>query len=467
MEDVTVMCTYLVRRGATYYFRRVIPAELRPAFKGKREFMVSLKVKDRGAAKALIPDKTNETNRLLEAARVKLGGLPVAANDGQSITSIAMDLGLIHESQPDHEFPEDYVPDPVAVARKQLQEHLETRLLLEQVKAEEKRGRGSPGKLLDTDIVDLWAAERKVQPQGVGMYRAAARWLYERTSRKPVDQITKQDILAFKDALLAEGHTASNIKNKLARLRTLLKYAMDNGHAASNPADGVAIADRERARNKRRSFDLASLNALFGSRLYTDRAIPTDKRAGGEAAYWLPLLALFTGARREELGQLRPSDLQQLSYPDAEGNEQSAWFLRLIETEDTKLKNAASERLVPVHPELERLGFLTYAEKQKGKPRLFPNLKANKYGKLTDKFGQWFTQYRKGMGITDKRQVFHSFRHTFTDYARHAGIAEGVTRQLVGHSGEDVHDDYGSGYSLHRLVEGMKLYRVPGLSLPV
>jgi integrase len=61
--------------------------------------------------------------------------------------------------------------------------------------------------------------------------------------------------------------------------------------------------------------------------------------------------------------------------------------------------------------------------------------------------------------------VFHSFRHTFTDYARHAGIGEGVARQLVGHSGEDVHDDYGSGYSLHRLVEGMKLYRVPGLKL--
>lgn len=27
-------------------------------------------------------------------------------------------------------------------------------------------------------------------------------------------------------------------------------------------------------------------------------------------------------------------------------------------------------------------------------------------------------------------------------------------------------DDYGSGYSLHRLVEGMKMYKVPGLKLP-
>jgi integrase len=461
------MCTYLVRRNATYYFRRVIPAELRPAFDGKREFMVSLRVTNREAAKALIPDKTKETTRLLEAARVRIGGLPVAANDGQSVYSMAMGLGMIHESLPDHAFPDE--PNPMAVAQGQLREAIENRTLLEQIRAEERRGRAPEGKFLEPDIVDLWAAERKVQPQGVSMYRAAARWLHERIGRKPVDQITKPDLLAFKDALLAEGHTTSNIKNKLARLRTLLKYAVDNGHAASNVAEGVNIADREKAKHKRRSFDLASLNALFGNSLYTDRAIPTDKRAAGHAAYWLPLLALFTGARREELGQLRPGDLQRLNYPDADGVDRAAWFLTLVETEGedgTKLKNAGSERLVPVHPELERLGFLTYADTQRGQPRLFPGLKPNKYGKRTDKWGQWFTVYRRAVGITDKRQVFHSFRHTFTDYARHSGIAEAITRQIVGHSGEGVHDDYGSGYSLHRLVEAIKLYRVPGLKLP-
>ena len=34
-----------------------------------------------------------------------------------------------------------------------------------------------------------------------------------------------------------------------------------------------------------------------------------SKGGAGEAAYWLPLLALFTGARLEELAQLRVSDL--------------------------------------------------------------------------------------------------------------------------------------------------------------
>jgi hypothetical protein len=34
----------------------------------------------------------------------------------------------------------------------------------------------------------------------------------------------------------------------------------------------------------------------------------------------------------------------------------------------------------------------------------------------------------------------------------------------MGHSDDDVADDYGSGHSLYRLVEGMKLYRVPGVN---
>ena len=45
------MRTHLAKRGSTYYFRRLIPTELRPVFDGKSEFMVSLQAKDREAAK--------------------------------------------------------------------------------------------------------------------------------------------------------------------------------------------------------------------------------------------------------------------------------------------------------------------------------------------------------------------------------------------------------------------------------
>lgn len=55
------MCTYLAKRGSTYYFRRAIPVELRPAFGGRAEFMLSLRSKDRAEAKLRIPAHTVET----------------------------------------------------------------------------------------------------------------------------------------------------------------------------------------------------------------------------------------------------------------------------------------------------------------------------------------------------------------------------------------------------------------------
>ena len=61
------MCTYLAKRGSTYYSRRAIPVELRPAFGGRAEFMLSLRSKDRAEAKLRIPAHTVETDKLLES----------------------------------------------------------------------------------------------------------------------------------------------------------------------------------------------------------------------------------------------------------------------------------------------------------------------------------------------------------------------------------------------------------------
>ncbi|RKE53571.1 site-specific recombinase XerD [Sphingomonas sp. PP-CC-3G-468] len=520
------MCTFLSKRGATYYFRRTIPAELRPLLGGKAEFMVSLRIKDREEAKRLIPAETITSQALLDEASRRLpakhraGGPRTQSPQSTAYDAAAWDRGRegaaiessdIAEKQARRDGAADavaflaeriagstkeltpdlrairYLVDDKEFDRKVLGEHLgAARVEVQRLEAELAAARAelvaplravpeaSPAKsesgtMLDTDIIELWAAERKVVTKGKDTHAAVARWFYERTSRKPVRDITRKDVLAFKVALVDEGQTPANIKMKLSRLRTLLQWAADNDHAESNVASGITIKDTDAAKNKRKEFDLASLNAIFASPVYADGARPAAGK--GEAAYWLPLLALYTGARMEELGQLRPADVQQISYPDGDGIDLSSWFIRIQEDADDslRLKNAASERDVPVHPELERLGFLAFvaAATKAKQERLFPKLNANIYGRLTAKWGEWFGPYLRGTcGVTDKRMVFHSFRHTFKQYARHAGIIEGVQRQIMGHGSSDVADDYGSGYPLHQVVEGMGLYKVPGLGLP-
>jgi len=510
------MCTYLTKRGSTYYFRRVIPAELRPVLGGKAEFMLSLRTKDREQAKRLIPDKTKLTDSLLDEARIRSGSsapLPFPKTSSPAMSRFQLeqaDMAAQDEAERQARWESreadrqrllaaferstaKLTPDEAAMrdllrdAQAELTIERERGVMRRLEAVAEQRGINVPGGIqpapqarpdapeavaetsgvmLDTKIIELWAAERKPAPKTISMHRGDARWLLARIGRKPVDRITRQDILAFKAKMLEEGQTPTNIKNKLSRVRTLLQFAADNDYAASNVAAGVTIRDPDAGKKKRLPFSLAALNAIFASPVFANDERPTQGR--GEASYWMPLLAIFTGARLEELGQLRPDDVLEQTYPDPEGRERSAWFIRITADAGT-LKNVASERLVPVHPELERLGFLRHARamKKQKKERLFPALTKGPYGNFTHRWGQWFGTYlRKECGVADRRMTFHSFRHAFIDYARRPDIPEAVQRRLVGHGGQDVHDDYGEGYGLHWLVEGMKLYKVPGLKLP-
>jgi len=64
------MCSYLHRApNGVYYFRMAIPVDLRLFMAGKREIKHSLGLKDREAAKAVIPDMTKAAYALLDQAK--------------------------------------------------------------------------------------------------------------------------------------------------------------------------------------------------------------------------------------------------------------------------------------------------------------------------------------------------------------------------------------------------------------
>jgi integrase len=506
------MCLYLTKRNSTYYFRRVIPTELRSIL-GAREFTFSLGTKDKDEAKRRRSTHAVRTDRLIEEAWATLSTptrstappapavdvsweqLELEALDAQemaekdhrreelaeyiaflqdrlkgSTREMPRELRAFRYILEGRQFDNDLLSDQLLVARvekreleKKLQEASPSSPL-----AIPEATETNAGAMLDTTIVDLWAAEKKPRQKGIDAHRSVARWLYDRIGSKPIDQLSRADFLAFKAKLVDEGQSPANIKQKLSRLRTLMQWAFDNGYAASNPAAGVTIKDAQSAKNKRLPFDLSSLTAIFSSPVFTQGDRPARLR--GEAGYWLPLLALFTGARLEELGQLRPKDVAERTYADSEGQQRSAWFIYIREDAEDglKLKTAESARHIPVHGELVRLGFLLFvsAAKAANQQRLFPLLRPDKYGSLTAKWGENWSIYRRTVcGVSDRRMVFHSFRHTFKDYTRLAGIEEGIQRQLMGHSARDVADDYGSGHWDHQLVEAMKRYKVPGLTL--
>jgi integrase len=136
-----------------------------------------------------------------------------------------------------------------------------------------------------------------------------------------------------------------------------------------------------------------------------------------------------------------------------------------------RLKTKASERFVPVHPQLIKLGFLKYtaAQGKAGgeKAWLFPNVAPGTAGAAA--FSKWFGRYIGAHGVTDTAKVFHSFRHSFTDALRVAAVGDDVIRALLGWSGSDVPSRYGAKDKAvrfrHRLAEAVASVTYDGLEL--
>ncbi|QBX37250.1 hypothetical protein E4M02_02445 [Brevundimonas sp. S30B] len=313
------------------------------------------------------------------------------------------------------------------------------------------------------ELVTKWARERNKDAKSKKAHEAVTRWFVERVGGKTVEKITKKDIILFKDKLVEEGVGPSNINVKLTRLRTLLNFAYMNDLVAIKAAEGIRVHDYEAAKNRRKPFDEAALVRLLSGPVHSSGERPSGGK--GEAAFWLPLLALFTGARMEELGQLRPRDVVRQHVRSGQTS-LPVWVIhiRADDADGLKLKNEGSERIVPVHNALIRLGFTSFCESavNEGRAWLFPDLKPNVHGVRTAKWGEWFSRYLRGVcGVSDSRIVFHSLRHTFKDCARNSGIEEGMQRQIMGHAGRDVADTYGSGYSLEKISNAITRYEIP------
>lgn len=485
--------TYLENRDGTYYFRRPVPAELRPVI-GKSIRRWSLKTKDKDKAKRLVELATVKTSLEFDQARRRLR--PITTEEAKVLaqsayTAVLKDdeearIGATESDLEELAASNDALIDaveearPTPLLRSLAEEALAAadrpapddpdsmaRLLhfvrIEARKAAKALALRDAGEDIDTptvnpqgvmllsQLIERWVTSKGVRAKSAEEARSTLKRFVSVHGDLPISTITKRHGADYRDRRLQEGRAPGTVRKDIGLVSAALNFAAGSDFIAVNPWSGLALPDKRKKVKERRPFKPDELRTLCTHQSFTSR------ERGEPALYWLPLMSLYSGARLEELGQLRLADFHM-----AHGL--GVYFEISGRVRD--VKNPQSVRAVPVHPLLVRLGLLDYlkAQRKAGVEFLFPNLKPRKHGERTQALSHAFGRLLDKVDLSDPALDFHSLRHTFITYARESGIGDDVRRALTGHDAGDVHEGYGA-HTLHERFAAIKRYRVPGLSL--
>lgn len=322
-------------------------------------------------------------------------------------------------------------------------------------------GAAAPGSTL-MEVYGRWLKKESRTKSTEQAYKLAVAWC-EQCLGKPLhlQQLTRAQGDTFRAWLQEPERKISpkTARDRLTAIKTLLRYAhRDLELIPRQPWESLDI--KVKKTQTRRAWKDEELQQLFKQPLFQAYEIPEGRNAGSDAAYWIPLLGLYTGARIGELAQLRVSDITE---------EDGKPVLKITdEGEGQRLKTSASLRSIPIHPELTRLGLLEYTQaiQKAGHESLWPILRVSpERPGLTST--NWFGKYRRSIGLTEAYPDFHSFRHLVRTRMSKGKIPEKVQDAITGHetqgsTGTKVYQ----GIDLEDRIEAIQSLTYASINLP-
>jgi integrase len=225
----------------------------------------------------------------------------------------------------------------------------------------------------------------------------------------------------------------ATLEKYLNQLHRFFEWAVNEDKISKNMAKGLKPnAVKPSGAEAKLPFDTAELRRIIARPIYT--GCIDDGRGfakSGEniirrSRYWLPLIALFSGLRLEEILQLTPSHVRvsPLGHP----------FIVL--TKDMDLKNSNAEREIPLHPKLLAFGLDAWIDRRRKRPDalLFDDVTADRYGTRSPIFSKRFRADLKHLQLGSRRAklTFHSFRHTFKSALDNANVPADEKDELCG-----------------------------------
>lgn len=364
----------------------------------------------------------------------------------------------------------------------------------------------APPRILSIESEDyLKASSRKgITPASIGAKRHMFRLLKLASGDIPVSDISARHILDFwdvhrwwpKDAhlshkyhgltdaqILAAGKKANSpppkggsVKSMERNLAAFFNHLLRVRIIHHTPIDPFMDVKSDLiGADARRPFADEELATLFDPKTY----LPWAKKA--PHYWWGPILGLYTGARVNEIAQLKVADIVE---------KHGHWGIHIRKTVDDdlmhdtgarsrqRLKGKSSIRFIPLAQPVLDAGFLDFvADVRSTKhPRLFPNLScgvSQKTGQLNGSgygrgLSERFSKHLHSVLELPKGFSFHLFRHTLASALHDNGFDKELIATITGHEIKKVvpvlQESYLQGQPMlliHKQLEALASFHPP------
>jgi integrase len=260
----------------------------------------------------------------------------------------------------------------------------------------------------------LWSEfseAKKISPATAKKWKPYFEALIRRTGSDDMSRVTERHLLGWRDALLASKLSPISVKNgHIAAAKSFFGWSMRMQKLPTDPSADVVVEASGKHGKKMRGFTDKEAAVILAAALAPMSELMSAENAA--ARRWVPWLCAYTGARVNEITQLRACDVRTIvGIP----------CIRI--TPEAGTVKTSAERMVPLHPHLLDLGFAGFASKKRGKSPLFYSIarqrKADRKNPTYTSVGNKVAEWVRGLGIKDPLVApNHGWRHRFKTIAR-------------------------------------------------
>lgn len=315
------MSKQLLTRNGHFYFRQWIPLDVRPLLEGRVDITISLKTKDK-----------REALTLMRGLQQKY-----------QLTFTLLRSGILSK---EHE-----------------QSIISTYTLVQDKPTKKKTVRLN-------DLYDLYYAEKSPNwtKRTPGEIKAQFEGIVKVIGNLQADNLDRAVLLAGREKLL-ERLSVRTVNKYMTLLSSVMLWGVKHGYISKNPAEGLQLELKKRADEERKTYDLEDIQRI-------KQNLPS-KNSKEPFKFWIPIIGMYSGMRREEICQLSASDVKKVD---------GIWCFDINDDTGKSTKTKSSVRIVPVHSKLIELGLVDYV-----------SAKINKEENLWG-FSQWKGTWGKQFG---------------------------------------------------------------------